>query len=259
SWYCSPSSSWARTSRPRRPMPGPRPPTRTPMPSSTRPLRSRSTSRPRTGPSRGSWPGSPPTGPHRRRPPPAGRGGRGWAARFGRCWQRPNLRRVLNPGARVCLPCSGRLTVVQSVRRPAGTYSDPGHVVEAGVVPDEGQPLHTGGTVAVLGHDDLRGALALGRFGVVDLVPVDEHHHVGVLLDGAGLSQVGQHRALVLALLQPAGQLGQCHHRHLEPAGEDLEAGADLGPPALAVPRAVPSGHQLEVVDPREAQPLAAL
>jgi len=31
---------------------------------------------------------------------------------------------------------------------------------------------------------------------VVELVPVDEQHHIGVLLDGPGLPQVGEHGRL---------------------------------------------------------------
>ena len=40
------------------------------------------------------------------------------------------------------------------------------------------------GPVAVLGHEDL-GRAPVGRLGVVDLVAVDEHHDVGVLLDAS--------------------------------------------------------------------------
>jgi hypothetical protein len=71
------------------------------------------------------------------------------------------------------------------VGRPGPTGSDPSHVVESGVVSDERQPGNAGGPVAVLGHDDLRRALALTRLGVVDLVPIDEENDIGVLLDGA--------------------------------------------------------------------------
>src|SRR5262245_9269098 len=51
--------------------------------------------------------------------------------------------------------------------------------------------------VAVLADDDLRDALVLGLrlVLVVDLGAVDEHDEVGVLLERAGLSKVGQLRA----------------------------------------------------------------
>src|SRR3546814_18176292 len=49
-------------------------------------------------------------------------------------------------------------------------------------------------------------AVALGRLGALNviLVAVDEHDDVSVLLDRAGLAQVGGPRALVLALLSGA-------------------------------------------------------
>ena len=52
---------------------------------------------------------------------------------------------------------------------------------------------------------------------VVHLGPVDEHHQVGVLLDGAGVAQVGEDRLPVAApLLRGARQLRQRDDRHLE-------------------------------------------
>src|SRR2546423_9458442 len=59
-------------------------------------------------------------------------------------------------------------------------------------------------SVAVLGEDELRDARRVGLLGVVVLVAIHEHHEVGVLLDRAGLSQVGEDRALVVALLDGA-------------------------------------------------------
>ena len=50
--------------------------------------------------------------------------------------------------------------------------------------------------------------LALALLGLrallVVLVAVDEHHHVGVLLDRARFTQIGELRPLVLALLDRA-------------------------------------------------------
>ena len=82
-------------------------------------------------------------------------------------------------------------------RRPperAPRYGPPGHVAELRVRVDEAEPAAVGGAVAVLGDDDLRLALPLR----VLVVAVDEHDDVGVLLDGARLAQVRQHRPLVL-------------------------------------------------------------
>src|SRR5579875_40597 len=106
--------------------------------------------------------------------------------------------------------------------------SDPSHVREARVAPDEGELDDARRAIAVLRDLDLRGALE-GRFGVVDLVSVDEHHDVRVLLDRAGLAQVGEHRALVGAAFETAGELAQRDDGNLELAGEDLQPAADLG------------------------------
>ena len=57
--------------------------------------------------------------------------------------------------------------------------------------------------VALLGDDDLGGALLGGL--VVDDGAVEEHDHVGILLDGAGFAQVGHHRPLVAARARPGG------------------------------------------------------
>ncbi len=57
-----------------------------------------------------------------------------------------------------------------------------GHVLELGPLGQERELGGAGGPVAVLGHDDLGHAAIVG-LRVVDLVAVDEHHDVGVLLD----------------------------------------------------------------------------
>ena len=57
-----------------------------------------------------------------------------------------------------------------------------GHVGELGEPVDEGQPGGAGGPVSMLGHDDLGRASLIGVL-VVDVVSVDEHDDVGVLLE----------------------------------------------------------------------------
>ena len=52
------------------------------------------------------------------------------------------------------------------------------------------------------------------RVRVVDLVAVDEHHDVGVLLETADFAEVGEHRPLVGALLEAAVQLAERDHGH---------------------------------------------
>ena len=58
---------------------------------------------------------------------------------------------------------------------------------------------------------------------------MQQEHHVGVLLDGAGLTQVGQHGPLVGALLGATVQLRDREHRNLELAGQQLEGPGELG------------------------------
>src|SRR5690349_9281001 len=58
-------------------------------------------------------------------------------------------------------------------------------------------------SVALLADDDLGAALervaVLVRRSVVHLLAIDEHHQIGILLDGARLAKVGKLRSLVLA------------------------------------------------------------
>src|SRR3954447_1006446 len=63
----------------------------------------------------------------------------------------------------------------------------PVEVPEAGGLTQEDEVDRAGLPVPVLGDDQLRQTLVLLGL-VVDLVTVDERHHVGVLLEGAGLA-----------------------------------------------------------------------
>jgi hypothetical protein len=56
-----------------------------------------------------------------------------------------------------------------------------------------------------------------------------EHHHVRVLFDRARFAQVGQLRALVVAVLDLARQLRQGDHRNVEFLGDGLQGLGDLG------------------------------
>ncbi len=67
--------------------------------------------------------------------------------------------------------------------------------------------------------------------------------------EAARFTKVGEHGALVGALLEAAVELGQGDHRALELAGQDLEATADLGHLDLAALGAGPAAHELDVVD----------
>ena len=72
--------------------------------------------------------------------------------------------------------------------------------------------------VPVFGDQQL-GRVAVFGVLVVIVLAVDEQHNVGVLLDGAGLAQVGKHRPLVGPVLRTTGKLAAAQHRHVELLG----------------------------------------
>ena len=87
----------------------------------------------------------------------------------------------------------------------------PVHLGEEGVGPEEDQVDGGERALALLGDDelDLLGVARRSGLLVLLLLPVEEHHDVGVLLDGARLAQVGEHGGLALALLHAAVELRQ--------------------------------------------------
>ena len=66
-------------------------------------------------------------------------------------------------------------------------------------------------------------------FGIVIFGPVEQENHVGVLLDGARLAQVGHPGSPVFAALHGAVELRKSDHGNVELAGKGLEPPADLG------------------------------
>src|SRR6056297_17679 len=131
-------------------------------------------------------------------------------------------------------------------------------VAEAQVLTFEVQHEITGCAVAVLADDDL-GLALVRRIVVVDFITVNEQDHVGILLDGAGFTQVGHHRPLVGPLLQRAVELGKRDDRYLELLGKRLEAARDLSDLGGAVLLVSGHLHQLEVVDHDHADVVLAL
>ena len=59
-------------------------------------------------------------------------------------------------------------------------------------------------TVTLLSDNDLGNSLEFGILVVV-IVTIDEHYHIGILLDGSGLSEVGKHRTVIRSLLYGSG------------------------------------------------------
>src|ERR1700690_2076090 len=83
-----------------------------------------------------------------------------------------------------------------------------------GVAEDEMDAV--GGAVALFGDQNLGlGALFGGFIGLESIWAVDEHHDVGVLLDGAGFAEVGKLRAAVFAF-RGACELGEAQHRDFQ-------------------------------------------
>ena len=80
------------------------------------------------------------------------------------------------------------------------------HAVETGVPAVPPQVDGTGLSVAVLSDDALRLGLIL-PFLLVVCLPVQKQDDIGVLLDGAGLTQIGKHGAVVTAAFRSAGEL----------------------------------------------------
>ena len=130
-------------------------------------------------------------------------------------------------------------------------------VLEAGVLADELQSDIAHGTVAVLGNDDFGHAAQVGAVGrgenLVVVGAVDEADYVGVLLDGARLTQVAQLRTLALlafAVLYTTVQLRQGDNGDVQLLGQSLERTRDGAHLFLtATERHAAGVHQLQVVD----------
>src|SRR5467141_2034443 len=85
-----------------------------------------------------------------------------------------------------------------------------GEVFEARVLANEGELHDAGGAVALLGDDQFRHALVVCRglrLVAVHVLTVDEDDDVGVLLEGAGLPQVGELRPVIRSRLGCATEL----------------------------------------------------
>ena len=83
-------------------------------------------------------------------------------------------------------------------------------------------------------HLDVRARRSRTASPIVDGRAVGERD-LGVGGEAARLAQVGEHRPLVLAVLELAVQLRERHHRRFELAGEDLQAARQLRHLDLAV------------------------
>src|SRR5260370_21534232 len=88
----------------------------------------------------------------------------------------------------------------------------------------------------------------LGRRALLEeMRPVDEHHHVGILFDGARLAQIRKLRPALVALRRTR-KLAEHQHGDLQFLREALQSPRDAGHFFLAVPKASPRGYQLEII-----------
>ena len=132
------------------------------------------------------------------------------------------------------------------------------HAVKTGVPAVPSQVDGAGLAVAVLGDDALGNVVLFGIL-VVIVVAVEKEHDVRVLLDGAGFTQIREHRALILARFVGTRELRQADDRNVELLGHDLEHTAHVGNrlrAALVRPAVTAAGrlHELQVVNDDEAE-----
>ena len=74
----------------------------------------------------------------------------------------------------------------------------------------------------MLANQHLRHALFIG-IGHIDFMSIQKEHHIGILLDRAGVAQIGEHRALLVAPFTFSGELRQHEDWNIEFFGQQLE------------------------------------
>ncbi len=113
------------------------------------------------------------------------------------------------------------------------------------------------GAVALFSDQQIRlafDALAIFLVRLIELFAVHEGDDVGILFDGAGLSQVAQLGAVVARRFYLAIELGKAKHRHTELAGEAFQAAGNASDLFLARVAGVIGLDELEVVNDDEGQ-----
>ena len=139
-------------------------------------------------------------------------------------------------------------------------------VFETGVLTAEGEKDVAGGSLTVLGNDDLGHSVKVVAFLVfIDVVvfrAVDEEHHVGILLDGSRLAQVAKLGALAfdpLAVFDISAQLREGDDGDVELLSQSLQRATDGGHFLLSATEFHAVGvHELKIVDHDDADVLLA-
>ena len=131
--------------------------------------------------------------------------------------------------------------------------------LEAGELAQEGEGDFAGGAVTLLGDDQFGLAPLLGfLFIILGIVggAVEESHDIGILLDGAGLTEIGDARLPVSTVFGFTVKLGENDDRYFKFLGERLDSTGDLGDLDLPVFLAALGGglQKLQIVDDDKAQ-----
>ena len=87
-----------------------------------------------------------------------------------------------------------------------------------------------GGSVSVLFYHQVNRDRGVVRFSFIHLVgsAVEEHHDIGILLDGSGVAEVRE-AGFALSFFYISGELGECYDGHTEFAGDLLEGAGYFG------------------------------
>src|SRR6516165_9532800 len=120
-----------------------------------------------------------------------------------------------------------------------------GSLFKAGQAAAEDELDLVGRTVALLGDEDVGHVALFGRgVEIEEIGAVDEHDDVGVLFDSAGLAEVRELRAALVALGSP-GELAEDEDGNLQLLGETFESAGNAGDFFLAGIKAATPGDQL--------------
>src|SRR6202050_3331430 len=135
-------------------------------------------------------------------------------------------------------------------------------ILEAGLLLEKPEPHGADRAVALLADDDLGHALDVRlRLAVVriHLFAEDEEHHIRVLLEGAGLTQVGQLRPMIAPGFGRSTELAERENRHVQFLREDLQRPGNRGQLLLPVLELAAALHELQVVDDEHVEAMLQL